>query len=387
MVFTPFVGVYGISLLGYFWACALLLLMPNLQNHISKLDPIKLSISAFLAILSLTNTSLLIYQTEVKEGSWFTQPKGESLSFSLVQSNINQSIKFDPSYFFSTYDRYLSQIAPLDSQVIVLSETVLPVPWEETPSSIKTALFEKTQSGSSALILGAILNRKTEPATYHNSVITLGSASNPLLAKANDSEPILQTYHKIHLLPFGEVTPRGFEWFVKLLDMPYGEYIPGTQNQPPTQIRGTNIWVNICYELLFGEELAARTRQFSSEEPNIILNLSNFGWFGSGLALWQASYILEMRGHEMEMPIISATNTGPTISKINISSKMNMLPFATTNVLKVNIQGYSGQTLFSKLGNTIIYFLFLLLITPYLVIFFILRTKIGRKVQKNTKKP
>ena len=66
-------------------------------------------------------------------------------------------------------------------------------------------------------------------------------------------------YDKHHLVPFGEFVPPGFHWFTRMMNIPLGDF-----NRGPLDARrrstcdGERVAPNICYEDLFGEELAAR---------------------------------------------------------------------------------------------------------------------------------
>ncbi|MGY6298079.1 nitrilase-related carbon-nitrogen hydrolase, partial [Vibrio parahaemolyticus] len=69
---------------------------------------------------------------------------------------------------------------------------------------------------------------------------------------------------------------------------------------------------NICYEDLFGEELAARFFD-PAQAPTVLVNFSNIGWFGNTLAVDQHLQISRMRALELERPMVRATNTGATV--------------------------------------------------------------------------
>jgi apolipoprotein N-acyltransferase len=63
-------------------------------------------------------------------------------------------------------------------------------------------------------------------------------------------------YDKWHLVPFGEFIPRGFRWFTDLMNIPLGDFARGVLNPPSFAAAGQRVAPNICYEDLFGEELA-----------------------------------------------------------------------------------------------------------------------------------
>jgi apolipoprotein N-acyltransferase len=64
-------------------------------------------------------------------------------------------------------------------------------------------------------------------------------------------------YDKHHLVPFGEFIPPLFRWFTDLMRIPLGDFSRGALVQPAWAWSGQRVAANICYEDLFGEELAA----------------------------------------------------------------------------------------------------------------------------------
>ena len=66
-------------------------------------------------------------------------------------------------------------------------------------------------------------------------------------------------YDKHHLVPFGEFIPTGFRWFTEMMNIPLGDFNRGpAARRRRSTVGGERVAPNICYEDLFGEELAAR---------------------------------------------------------------------------------------------------------------------------------
>ena len=87
-------------------------------------------------------------------------------------------------------------------------------------------------------------------------------------------------------MPFGEFIPPLFHWFVRMMNIPLGDFERGPLVQPSFAWQGQRLAPNICYEDLFGEELAAR---FAAPDhaPTVFVNVSNIAWFGDGVAIDQ----------------------------------------------------------------------------------------------------
>ncbi|MGE8396224.1 MAG: apolipoprotein N-acyltransferase, partial [Comamonas sp.] len=93
-------------------------------------------------------------------------------------------------------------------------------------------------------------------------------------------------YDKHHLVPFGEFIPPMFQWFVRMMNIPLGEFRRGHVGQAPMVWHGERWAPNICYEDLFGEELGARFAD-ASTAPTVFVNMSNIAWFGDSIAIDQ----------------------------------------------------------------------------------------------------
>ncbi|MBU6466800.1 MAG: apolipoprotein N-acyltransferase, partial [Burkholderiales bacterium] len=104
---------------------------------------------------------------------------------------------------------------------------------------------------------------------------------------------------------------------------------------------GERIAPNICYEDLFGDEIAAQFR-VPETAPTVLLNLSNIGWFGTGLAIDQHLTISRMRTLEFDRPMVRATNTGATAVIDHRGVVTHRLARATRGALYASVQGQGG---------------------------------------------
>ena len=117
-------------------------------------------------------------------------------------------------------------------------------------------------------------------------------------------------------------------------------------------------WVlpNICYEDLFGEEIAAQlsaAMDRGAPIPSILLNVSNIAWFGDSIALPQHLQISQMRTLETGRPMLRATNTGATAAIDGRGKVSALLPAFTEGTLSVSVQGMQGSTPYIRLGNSL----------------------------------
>ena len=117
-------------------------------------------------------------------------------------------------------------------------------------------------------------------------------------------------YDKMHLVPFGEYTPyKRLFFFAGSLLQEVGLFEPGESRNIFTTGRHT-YGTFICYESIFGDEI----RQFVLRGADVLVNLSNDGWYGDTSAPWQHLNMARMRAIENHRWVLRATNTGVTAS-------------------------------------------------------------------------
>jgi apolipoprotein N-acyltransferase len=144
-------------------------------------------------------------------------------------------------------------------------------------------------------------------------------------------------------VPFGEFIPAGFRWFTELMNIPLGDFNRGPLRAPSFTFDGQRLAPNICYEDLFGEELALRFAD-ARLAPTAMVNLSNIAWFGDTIALPQHLHISRLRALEFQRPMLRATNTGATAIVDHRGRVTQALPFHRAGALEGRFDGRTGLT-------------------------------------------
>ncbi len=278
-------------------------------------------------------------------------PVGEPTTVSLLQGNIGQDLKFEPSYREKTFAIYADLVAKSRGRLIVLPESALPVFADEVPPEYVALLRSAARHNGGDLLLGLFF---FEPRTsvdeddrYYNSVVTVGTATP-------------QVYRKHHLVPFGETIPLKpvFGWFIRnVLAIPLADQTPGAAYQEPFVVAGERLAVNICYEDAFGGELARR-----AADATLMVNVTNDAWYGHSLAAEQHDQIAAMRALETARPMLRATNTGITSIIDHHGVESSRLPWFTRGVLEGTIAGRQGVTPYVRFGDALVVALALLII-------------------------
>jgi apolipoprotein N-acyltransferase len=154
-------------------------------------------------------------------------------------------------------------------------------------------------------------------------------------------------YDKVHLVPFGEYLPfpRLFS-FVGGLSKEVGEFQTGA-SRAPLDAGGTKLGVFICYESVFPGEV----REFADQGAQVLVNLSNDGWYGDSGAYAQHLNQTRMRAIENDRWILSATNTGVTASIDPYGRTVARLPRKVQGALVAPYALTSVTTFYTRHGD------------------------------------
>ena len=148
-------------------------------------------------------------------------------------------------------------------------------------------------------------------------------------------------YDKHHLVPMGEFIPPLFRWFTEWMNIPLGDFNRGAVVQTPWRVNGQQVAAHICFEDVFGEEMA---QTVANTDASVLVNLSNLAWFGGTIALEQHLNIARVRAMELGRPIVRATNTGATAHIDHLGRVVARMPTQVRGHLAVEVDGRSGQT-------------------------------------------
>ncbi len=332
--YAPWIGVYGIGFMAACLAMGVPLLVSGLMAGRTRAW-LMLSVGV-LMVAVLVPLGLLQAAPE------FTQASGK-LKVRLLQGNIPQDEKFIPGQGVQqALSWYAEQLLANSEPLVVTPETAIPV----LPQQLSPAYWQVLKDKYAPPQASAQLPATPQAALvgipmggpgvgYSNSVLTLGPAD------------LNYRYDKHHLVPFGEYVPPFFQWFVRLMNMPLGDF---AQDRPPSSVlkwQGQRLLPQICYEDLFGEEVA---RYFAKPEdaPTVLVNMSNLAWFGDTTALAQHVAISRMRALEFQRPIVRATNTGLTGWVDAQGTVRESLPPFTRAALVIEFEGRSGLTPYAQ---------------------------------------
>lgn len=321
--YLPVLGVYGVGGLVAFVAALVALLPGAGATPRRRWVPV-----ATVGVVLALGAGLA--------GRAWTVPSGAPLPVALVQTNFEQSLKWDPARFADVLQANLELVRESfmhspPPALVVLPETTVPTLLERLPEGYLAGLAQLPREAGGDLVMGVF--RQDEAGHIYNAAISLGTAP-------------VQHYAKQHLVPFGEYSPPLFGWFYKLAQIPMSDQTRGAPDQAPMHFGAQRVALNICYEDLFGAELIR-----ALPEATLLLNISNLAWYGESLAQPQHLQIARARALETGRPMLRSTNTGMTALVQPDGSVAAALPEFERGVLRVEVQGYAGLTPYARWGD------------------------------------
>lgn len=301
---ASYIGVYGMSFVAAFvaMACAQWLASPR-NTHRSGFA--KVQGVAVLAVVLLAWGLANLNLTQAKPTAPVDGALSKPLDITLLQGNIPQNEKFQAGSGIATaLSWYAEQLEKVQTGLVITPETAIPLLPQNLSPDYWRELQQpfKAENGQKAVLIGIPMG--SHAAGFSNSVV--GFKPTPLMLSAP------YQYDKDHLVPFGEFIPPFAQWFINLMNIPLGTFNRGGLAQAPFMWQGQRLGLNICYEDLFGEELAHGFAN-PATAPTILVNVSNIAWFGNTVAIDQHLNIARLRSMELGRSSIRATNTGATV--------------------------------------------------------------------------
>ncbi|RPI77953.1 MAG: apolipoprotein N-acyltransferase [Desulfobacteraceae bacterium] len=286
-------GVYGVSFL-IAWANILIFCLLRHWSSFKK-GLLKWEALAFIVLLSVT----LAYGTQTLAKIEKAQKNRSSLKIGIVQGNIDQSVKWEPSYQQETiriYREWTRSLYALKPKLIIWPETSVPLFFQDSNEWTAQVVQVPRESGAD-LIFGSPAYRIGENRIYRylNRAYHL-----------DRNGKILDYYDKVHLVPFGEYVPlKKLLFFVERLVTAAGDFVPGAEIKP-LQLSDQKAGILICFESIFPEI----ARQQVQQGADFLIVLTNDAWFGRTSAPYQHFDMAVFRAVENQRPLVRAANTG-----------------------------------------------------------------------------
>lgn len=238
------------------------------------------------------------------------QPAGETVTVRtlLVQPNVAQVDAWSGRVSERTYQRLhdftrlyaeaRNGRSPVD--LVIWPESALPVHLLGRPEEFGLPRHEDYFNqllglGDFSLLTGTEIHR--DDGANHVSAVLMRGRYAPW-----------QEYHKMHLVAFGEYLPLRqippFSWLREVLP---GDFTPGIRAEP---LQLAQPEVQIIPLICFEDTVGRLARRFVRDAPQMIVNISNDGWFLDSVETEVHLANARFRAVELRRPMCRATNTG-----------------------------------------------------------------------------
>jgi apolipoprotein N-acyltransferase len=159
-------------------------------------------------------------------------------------------------------------------------------------------------------------------------------------------------YDKMHLVPFGEYTPyKRLFFFAGSLLQNVGLLDAGKRRTVFTT-GGHTYGTFICYESVFADEM----RQYADMGADVLVNISDDGWYGDTSAAWEHLNMVRMRAIENHRWVLRATNTGVTAAIDPYGRVVMAAPRHIRTSLRVGFDYEHDVTFYAAHGDLFAYF-------------------------------
>lgn len=292
---AEFTGVAGLSFMVVFTNVILLATIRRfiLETQVKPMRPhfdLTLTMAGIVGVMGFGLHALNVHRE--------TKP----LNVALVQPNVPRDEKFSVEFANKTFDLFTQLSRPAvegnaKADLLVWPESSMPGPVLNDELSHRFVM-DFSASAKTDLVLGTIDLDETN--AYNAAMLV------------SDAGARLQMYRKMHLVPFGEYVPG--RKTIPLLARIVGDQVPADfafgKEFTVFKLAGDKAKVAplICFEDTIGD----LTRQFVLAGANLLVNVTNDGWFLRSAGSRQHLANAVFRCVETRLPMVRAANTGVT---------------------------------------------------------------------------
>ena len=223
------------------------------------------------------------------------------LAVGIVQTNVPQGVRWHPRHRDRALD-FLAvptrRLAAQGADVVIWPETALPFAFEEDPRG-RRALVALVREIGVPIVFGSTADERPTPSER--------ARRNRIYLVMPNGE-IAGHYDKQVLVPIGEYVPfaRWLSWLRPMI-AGGGPITPGRPT-PLLDVGGVRAGVLVCYEAIVPWVAAAH----AAHGAQVLLNLSNDGWYAGSAAPWQLLAEARIRAIEQGAPLVRVANGGPS---------------------------------------------------------------------------
>ncbi|OFW84328.1 MAG: apolipoprotein N-acyltransferase [Alphaproteobacteria bacterium GWF2_58_20] len=258
----------------------------------------------------------------------------------IVQPGISQHDKADMTKTADIFRQHLTlsaQSSAAPPNLVLWPETAVIFPLAE--DEVARQMIASLLPDDGLLITGTLRRQPQENAAslYFNS-----------LAAINRQGLVVASYDKFHLVPFGEYMPARE---ILKLDAIAASNIDFSEGPGPRTLHFPDMPSAsplICFEAIFPGNVTS-----PEDRPDVLLALTNDGWFGHSSGPYQHFAMARMRSIEEGIPLLRAANTGISGVVDPLGRITAHLDLGKTGVLDAKLpKPMVAEPPYARFGNT-----------------------------------
>ena len=297
--FADLLGVYGVSALIVWVNSVLALALLHWLEKPWQGQPVSRSTVVRAGLmLAISITAVAIYGATRIHAVDRAAKKAKYAKVSVIQGNIDQAVKWDPSFQVLTTVKYKNMSLTdtvKGSDLIIWPETA--TPFYFLHDKLLTRIVMEGIKASRAFYLIGSPSFSGTPGHYNyfNSAYLI-----------NPAGEVVGKYDKVHLVPFGEYVPLK-RWlpFIHKMVAQVGDFKAGRRGAT-LRWQQHRLGMLICYEVIF----PGLARAMVQNGANLLVNITNDAWFGRTSAAYQHFSMAVFRAVENRRSLARAANTG-----------------------------------------------------------------------------
>jgi apolipoprotein N-acyltransferase len=302
----------------------------------------------------------------------FVATAGETLDVAIVQGNIDtrfpRSAEEMRTYQQQRFTEYLhlQQTWQRDNDwpvpdLVIWPEGKYPIPYVLPGGGQPEEEMRRDFRLFYRLLYEELVAAKDRGATPQLPLMIVGAGTldparqqsfNSALLLENEGQ-VLDTYHKMHLVPFGEFIPFG-EWFPFLARLtPIGSGFEAGQRPAGFRV-GDLVGVPcVCCESAVTHRIRENVTYLRAldREPDFLVNVTDDGWFYGHAVLDHHLACNVMRAVENRKPMIVAANTGISAVIQSTGEIVRQGPRREAAILDVSMELKPARSLYSFVGD------------------------------------
>ncbi|AEV35014.1 Apolipoprotein N-acyltransferase [Pseudovibrio sp. FO-BEG1] len=348
-------GIYGVGFL-----VLLVFSMP-----VVLFDQGRKAAAVYISACAVVWAGVVVYGTNRLQAP---QQSVEGLRVLVIQPNVPQADKWKPEnrqrllpLYLQQTQQALAEMEQVGETLIFWPESAFPFLLDEQPGALEA--IGATLPQNTMLITGGIRRELSgNQNRFFNSTFVV-----------SDEGALIDIYDKVRLVPFGEYLP--MRWLLqsigveRLVPAP-ADFTAAARHKKIDLKNSFSFQPLICYEAIFPQTVLPE-----SERPNLLVNLTNDGWFGETAGPYQHLAQARIRAVEQGVPLVRAANTG--ISSL-VDSNGRILAEVVLNKkgsFNSELPEILRPTLYVRVGDSIFWGIILVVVSLLLVMEKLLPTR------------